>query len=125
MRWLKLFIAIAALVTTIGCWDRREVEELAIVTTMGLDLSSNGDIEMTVEIVMPQGKKEQQGGGFSQKGKDKVGQPYVISAKGVRSAMQFPGCSLLCRAICSGVKWKHWSSAKHWHEKDSANTLII
>jgi spore germination protein KC len=83
MRWLKLFIAIAALVTTIGCWDRREVEELAIVTTMGLDLSSNGDIEMTVEIVMPQGKKEQQGGGFSQKGKDKVGQPYVISAKGV------------------------------------------
>lgn len=37
-----------------GCWDRHELNELALVRGVGLDLLENGLIELSVEVTLPQ-----------------------------------------------------------------------
>lgn len=50
-----------------GCWDRKEVNDLAIVTIAGLDRKDDGEIELTLEIVVPkqEGSKTQMSGNVS------------------------------------------------------------
>ncbi|GAB3058249.1 Ger(x)C family spore germination protein [Virgibacillus ainsalahensis] len=36
-----------------GCWDRTEVNDLAIVTAVGLDKTDDGQIELSVQIINP------------------------------------------------------------------------
>ncbi|QMV45171.1 Ger(x)C family spore germination protein [Cohnella cholangitidis] len=59
-------VATTLLLST-GCWDRKEVNDLAIVTFAGLDRKDDGEIELTLEIVMPKkgGKEKQQSKGSS------------------------------------------------------------
>ncbi|WP_209123220.1 Ger(x)C family spore germination protein [Alkalihalobacillus sp. BA299] len=50
----------------IGCWDRREVNDIAIVLTTGIDYKDEKEIELSVEMVMPEemaGKIKEGGGG--------------------------------------------------------------
>lgn len=54
LRRLSLLLSAAALLALGGCWDQEEVNDLAIVTSLGLDRRENGSIELTVEIVAPQ-----------------------------------------------------------------------
>ncbi|WP_405152383.1 Ger(x)C family spore germination protein [Paenibacillus sp. FSL K6-0108] len=71
-KWLLPLVAVAALLPLTGCWDREEVNGLAIVTSAGFDRMKDGAIEMTLEIAAPQQKessKTQSGDRKEQKGK--------------------------------------------------------
>jgi spore germination protein KC len=53
-----------------GCWDRQEINDLALVTASGLDLAENGQLEATLQIALPPGiTGEQLGGGTGTSGK--------------------------------------------------------
>ncbi|MCL6580004.1 MAG: Ger(x)C family spore germination protein [Firmicutes bacterium] len=45
-----------------GCWDRREVDKLAIVLATGLDLTPEGDLLVTAQVVRPSEVKASGGG---------------------------------------------------------------
>jgi spore germination protein KC len=51
-RSMALFLYFAVAATLVGCWDRRELNDLAIAVGIGLDRSDNG-IEVTTQIVNP------------------------------------------------------------------------
>jgi len=71
-KWLLPLAAAAALLSLTGCWDREEVNSLAIVTSAGFDRTKDGGIELTLEIAAPQQKessKTQSGDRKEQKGK--------------------------------------------------------
>lgn len=61
-----------------GCWDRREVNDLAIISTVGLDQSDEG-LTLTVRVVVPSETRSESGGqSRSQAGRSSV----VYSATG-------------------------------------------
>ncbi|WP_233476434.1 Ger(x)C family spore germination protein [Paenibacillus sonchi] len=83
---ILLVMAATVLLFSTGCWDRMEVNDLAIVTTAGLDLKNNGEIELTLEIVHPK-----EGGGDTQQSKSKSsskssGSTLIWSASGATAA---------------------------------------
>lgn len=51
-RAITLALLLPLLLT--GCWDRREIVDLAIVSVVGLDLAKQGGIELTVQLPVPQ-----------------------------------------------------------------------
>jgi spore germination protein KC len=51
-----------------GCWDRNEINDLALVMGRGLDLAENGEVESTLQIALPAGiAKAKQGGARAQR----------------------------------------------------------
>nr|WP_239588237.1 Ger(x)C family spore germination protein [Gracilibacillus alcaliphilus] len=66
------FIGIFLFLLT-GCWDRRETNDLWVVTGVGLDQTENGEIELTVEIHSPnRDGGEGMGGESNQAGGNKM-----------------------------------------------------
>ncbi|WP_227938969.1 Ger(x)C family spore germination protein [Alkalihalobacillus deserti] len=66
-----------------GCWDRREINDIAIILNTGIDYKDEKEIELSVEIVMPEemsGKIMEGGGGGG------VRTTFVESATGVTMA---------------------------------------
>ncbi|WP_078554109.1 Ger(x)C family spore germination protein [Bacillus alkalicellulosilyticus] len=57
---LLLFVCIFLLQT--GCWDRQELNEIAIVTGLAVDLGENGHYVLSVEILNPPALDPQTGG---------------------------------------------------------------
>jgi spore germination protein KC len=47
------FLLIAILLLTTGCWNRRELNELAITLAMGIDRSTDGQYLVTAQVVNP------------------------------------------------------------------------
>lgn len=45
-----------------GCWNKRELNELAIVMGTGVDLTPDGQISVTAQIIRPAGMKSETGG---------------------------------------------------------------
>ncbi|ASA23679.1 Ger(x)C family spore germination protein [Paenibacillus donghaensis] len=60
-----------------GCWDRKEMDDLALVMASGLDITDDGQLEITLQIALPTGIPSAVQAGGS--GKKSV---IVISAKG-------------------------------------------
>lgn len=52
-RAVRLSLSLAALLTLSGCWDRTEVNDIAIVQGIALDSAGHGQIEVTVSIAIP------------------------------------------------------------------------
>jgi spore germination protein KC len=53
-KWLLILLMAIASLTVIGCWNRRELDTLAIVTAVGLDKSKeDGIITATFQIMKP------------------------------------------------------------------------
>lgn len=75
--WYGCLILIACLGFLTGCWDRKEMDDLALVMASGVDLSEDGLVEITLQIALPTGiPSSLQSGG-------KAAKPVlVISAKG-------------------------------------------
>jgi spore germination protein KC len=61
---------------TTGCWDRREMDDLALIMGSGVDLTDSGLVEVSYQIALPTGIPSAVKSGGSQK------QVVVISAKG-------------------------------------------
>ncbi|NLT94749.1 MAG: Ger(x)C family spore germination protein [Clostridia bacterium] len=54
-KYLILIYLLVFLFTASGCWDRRELNELALATCVGIDLGEDPQhLQMTVEIVLPE-----------------------------------------------------------------------
>lgn len=63
-----------------GCWDRTEVNDLALIMAAGLDVGQNGDIELSVQVFTPsQSGSEGSGGMGGSSGSDTI---VVQSASG-------------------------------------------
>ncbi|MGI9862103.1 Ger(x)C family spore germination protein [Moorella naiadis] len=60
--WL-IIIGILMAGVLAGCWDRREINELAIVASAALDLEPDGTRVVTAELYQPPGGGGQEGGG--------------------------------------------------------------
>lgn len=71
------FIAQVFLLT--GCWDRVEFNSLAIVTAIGIDLAENDQIELSVQIYIPQTSGG--GGGNSESAGGTKNQSLVVYSK--------------------------------------------
>ncbi|PDM41088.1 MULTISPECIES: Ger(x)C family spore germination protein [unclassified Geobacillus] len=65
-RVAKIVFACVHLILLSGCWDRTEVNDLALIVGLGIDQTKNGEIRITVEIVVPKsigGGGQMMGGG--------------------------------------------------------------
>ncbi|MBD0381048.1 Ger(x)C family spore germination protein [Paenibacillus sedimenti] len=60
-----------------GCWDREEIDDLALVMASGLDLSEDGQLEVTLQIALPLGIPS-----ALQSGGKREEHVMVVSAKG-------------------------------------------
>lgn len=59
-----ILLSITLLLMTTGCWSRKELNELAIVLGMGIDLS-DGQLRVAIQVVEPEQVSSQKGGGGS------------------------------------------------------------
>ncbi len=80
-----LFSIILVSATFAGCWSRREINELAIVSSVGIDKAPEGKIEITAEVVRPAVLAKGAGGlgGPGGGGGVSKGKPYwIVEATG-------------------------------------------
>jgi spore germination protein KC len=82
---LLLFLSIQTLLLS-GCWDRTEINDLAIITAAGLDITKEHQVELSVKIFTSQTSKGQGMGGMSTSDGGGPGQFAVQSATGVTLA---------------------------------------
>lgn len=69
-----------------GCWDRTEVNDLAIITAAGLDLTEDQQLELSVKIYLTSSSSTPQMGGFSSPNSGGAGLSVVRSATGLTVA---------------------------------------
>lgn len=68
--FMKLAIFIPILCLLGGCWDRWELNDLALITALAFDKAENNQIQVTVQMIIPQnqtGGGTMGGGGTAQK----------------------------------------------------------
>jgi spore germination protein KC len=93
-------LEISSLLFLVGCWDRTEINDIGIITATALDYANEEELELTVEIVIPEAmsaaiKEGSNGGGRS---------TFVESAKGVTLA---DARSKLQSKIARTLFWGH------------------
>jgi spore germination protein KC len=87
----RIFFIISICVSNLllsGCWDRTEINDLAMITAAGIDRKSDKTIELSVQVFIPRaaggGQQGMSGGGGG--GGSSGGQTFVRSAEGVTIA---------------------------------------
>lgn len=81
--FLSLWICAQFLLS--GCWDRREINDLAIILAAGIDKKDNEKLELTVQVYIP--KAGSGGQSMGENGGGGGGQPVLVrSAEGVTIA---------------------------------------
>lgn len=86
MKYLKLLFLFPILLLMTGCWNYRELEDLAIVGGIGIDEDENG-FEISIEVLNPKkagGSSQTGGGGGSEETTTVV---YTTQAKTIREAL--------------------------------------
>jgi len=66
MKWFKVVLSGALLAGTAllaGCWDKKELNEVAVVIGVGVDKGEDGEFSLTAQVIKPPAQK--QGGGGS------------------------------------------------------------
>lgn len=96
---LLIFLLCISHFALVGCWDRREINDIAIVLATGVDAKEE-EIELSVEVVLPQMMGGTQGGGARGEGRT----TYVESATGVTLA---EARSKLQQKISRTLFWGH------------------
>lgn len=79
LKWLVAFLLVLVCAVFAGCWDSNELDELFIVTGIGVDAAPNNQIELTMQV-----GSTQSSGGSSTSGGGSGGsvQPITISMIG-------------------------------------------
>lgn len=83
-----LLVCIIMLLILSGCWDRIEVNDLAIVVATGLDKTDEGEIELSVQIVNPKSMGSQSSGGQGGGGENTVEKTTGKTIFDARSKLQ-------------------------------------
>lgn len=81
-QFCAVLLLIAFLLTS-GCWSYRELDQLALVTAVGIDPGKQpGDIQLTVQIINP-GEVQSGGGGGGESGGGAGGQkpPFIVKSR--------------------------------------------
>ncbi len=87
------------LASLVGCWSSYEINRLAIVTLIGVDLTDNGDFKITASIVLPAGTAEPAPGGGKL-------QTSVILASSTGKGM-YDSLRKLSNALPKKIYWSH------------------
>lgn len=87
-----------------GCWDRKEINDLALVLATSIDRSESGEIELSVQLAIPNamGGGQSSGGGGSQGGGTETTTVKVAKGKTVFDAM-----SKLQANVSRRIFWGH------------------
>ncbi|MEV5028312.1 Ger(x)C family spore germination protein [Paenibacillus sp. LPE1-1-1.1] len=96
---LKLCILLTLFVFLEGCWDRTELNDLALVTAMSFDLTKDKQIQTTIQVIIPQN----QGGGLS--GGVSGGAPKKTTIRGEKGINISDALSKLQRKIPRRLFW--------------------
>jgi len=76
-----LALPLAMLILT-GCWDSIEVNDLAIITATGLDLTEDQQLELSVKIYLISPSDVDQSGSMSESGNNGNGKSVIRSVRG-------------------------------------------
>lgn len=79
---LRIVIFSFLLCTLTGCWDRLEINDMAIITAAGIDLVEDEHIKLSVQVIIPKSLMGGEGGPATASGKS----TFVRSAVGVNLA---------------------------------------
>lgn len=83
MKTLKTWLIAAVIVPCLtGCWNRIEVNDLAIVTAIGLDTIQNNNIRLSIQVGIPTKLGPTGAGAGSNGGGDKGRSTFVVSETG-------------------------------------------
>jgi len=85
-----------------GCWNSREVNDLAIITAAGLDLNEDGHIELSVKIYLTSSSSDSAGSQMSGQPDGNKGTSVVRSVTGINMA---DAASRLQKKISRKVFW--------------------
>lgn len=80
---IKFIIFAGSLLLLSGCWDRIEMDELAIVTTAAIDKSEDDQVEVSLEVFIP---KSMSGGSESGGGSSSAGATMIMTNSGINIA---------------------------------------
>jgi len=75
---VKITISLVTILLLSGCWDRTELNDLAMITALAFDKAENNQIQTTVQISIPQS----QGGGMMGGGSGSTPKTVTQSEKG-------------------------------------------
>jgi spore germination protein KC len=95
---LAFFLVLSQCVLLTGCWDNKELNQLAIIVGAAIDKEKNNKIKLTVQVFLPQ---SQSGGQQSSSGKAQV---EIKSAVGTNMA---DAASNLQREYSRRLFWGH------------------
>ncbi|UKS28240.1 Ger(x)C family spore germination protein [Paenibacillus sp. HWE-109] len=85
-RLLCLLLLLAFAVEAAGCWDRREINDLAIVLAVGVDRNPNNNILLSAQLFIPKVAGGGPQGNTGGSGGNAAGQTIMMSAEGVTIA---------------------------------------
>ncbi|MCP1136246.1 Ger(x)C family spore germination protein [Paenibacillus polysaccharolyticus] len=97
-----IYLLVLSLFLTTGCWDRREINDLAIVMAAGFDQGEQDSVRMTVQIFLP--KTASSGTGQMSKGPGGSGETISLSSEGVTAASSLSG---LRSRLSRHIFWGH------------------
>lgn len=92
-RAIVMFFTLVLALPLTGCWDRKEVNEIAIVISKGIDLTDDNRIKVSVQVAIPSKVGGQTGGGSGGDGKSFFvvsGVGRTISEADLRIQQQLP-----------------------------------
>lgn len=83
--YLLLLLIVFAMTST-GCWDRREINDLAIVLAVGVDRNPNDKTVLSAQIFFPRVAGGGPQGSTGGSGSNSAGQTFMVSADGLTVA---------------------------------------
>ncbi|MFD2329663.1 Ger(x)C family spore germination protein [Cohnella sp. GCM10020058] len=107
MKWFKAFVSLALcmlLPLTAGCWDRLEINDMALVMATGLDEEEDGGLRLSVQIFVPKKAGGGQSFGEQSSGGGGASQTIVKEATGISVA---DAASRLQTTLSRRLSWEH------------------
>lgn len=98
---ITLVFTICSLLLT-GCWDRIEINDLGLVLATGLDLTDDGELELSVQLAIPQAM----GGGQGPSG-GQGGGGEATTVEKVTGRTIFDALSKLQASVSRRIFWGH------------------
>jgi len=117
-RWPKLLLLVPALALA-GCWDRTEINDLAIITSGGIDLTENGRIELVVRqsLISAPGTED-----FSSMGGGQDGSAGLTIIRSVEGQTMAEASSRLQQVLSRKLFWGQdevFVFGRNWRRKGS------